>query len=226
MSLRESPAAKRNRVPIGEALSKFFTVNGGTKLLEIASGCGTHAMYLSEKFPNVQFQPSDFQDEALESIQAHLNLTPRSNVQSPLKIDGKLTYSIHKSILKSKFRTIVCDPYDRWNLPHENYDYIFNANMVHISPWKCTESLFANAGVVLKEGGFLFMYGPFAINGVLEPKSNQEFDKTLQMNNPQWGIRDLNDLEAEASRSQLCLQEVMDLPANNKILIFKKINDS
>ena len=70
------------------------------------------------------------------------------------------------------------------------------------------------------------MYGPFAINGVLEPKSNQEFDKTLQMNNPQWGIRDLNDLEAEASRSQLCLQEVMDLPANNKILIFKKINDS
>lgn len=207
MSLRESPAAKRNRVPIGEALSKFFTVNGGTKLLEIASGCGTHAMYLSEKFPNVQFQPSDFQDEALESIQAHLNLTPRSNVQSPLKID-------------------VCDPYDRWSLPHENYDYIFNANMVHISPWKCTESLFANAGVVLKEGGFLFMYGPFAINGVLEPKSNQEFDKTLQMNNPQWGIRDLNDLEAEASRSQLCLQEVMDLPANNKILIFKKINDS
>ena len=65
------------------------------------------------------------------------------------------------------------------------------------------------------------MYGPFAINGVLEPKSNQEFDKTLKMNNPQWGIRDLNELEVEASRSQLYLLEVMEMPANNKILLFK-----
>eukprot|EP00093_Oithona_nana_P002441 02441.XXX_58776_59480_1 [CDS] Oithona nana genome sequencing. len=170
MSLRESPAAKRNRVPIGEALSKFLTT-ANARLLEIASGCGTHTMYLSEKFPQIEFQPSDFQDDAIESIQAHLKATPRSNVQSPLKID-------------------VCDPYDRWRLPHENYDFLFNANMVHISPWKCTESLFANAGVVLKKGGILFMYGPFAINGVLEPRSNQEFDKTLKMNNPQWGIRD------------------------------------
>lgn len=89
MSLRESPAAKRNRVPIGEALSKFLTT-ANARLLEIASGCGTHTMYLSEKFPQIEFQPSDFQDDAIESIQAHLKATPRSNVQSPLKIDGKL----------------------------------------------------------------------------------------------------------------------------------------
>ena len=124
-------------------------------------------------------------------------------------------------IISFDFYHTVCDPYDRWRLPHENYDFLFNANMVHISPWKCTESLFANAGVVLKQGGILFMYGPFAINGVLEPKSNQEFDKTLKMNNPQWGIRDLNELEVEASRSQLYLLEVMEMPANNKILVFK-----
>ena len=158
--------------------------------------------FFSEKFPNVQWQPSDFQEESLGSIKAHLEASPRTNVLLPLKID-------------------VCEPYDKWGLLHENYDFIFNANMVHISPWKCTESLFANSGVVLKPGGLLFMYGPFAINGVLEPKSNKEFDATLKMNNAQWGIRDLADLEAEASRSDISLVEVLDLPANNKILVWK-----
>jgi hypothetical protein len=63
----------------------------------------------------------------------------------------------------------VCDPYDRWGLKYD---------MVHISPWKCTESLFANAAEILKSQGRLFMYGPFAVDGKLEPKSNQEFDTT------------------------------------------------
>lgn len=201
--IRESPAAKRNRVPIGEALKKFFSkVEKGT-LLEIAGGCGTHAMYFSKLFPHIEWQPSDFQDESIESMKAHLEAEPRSNVLAPLKID-------------------VCEPFDKWNLPHENFDFIFNANMVHISPWKCTESLFANAGEVLKSQGLLFLYGPFAINGVLEPKSNQEFDTTLKMNNSQWGIRDLKDLEAEAARSEIHLEQVLDLPANNKLVVWKK----
>ena len=128
---------------------------------------------------------------------------PRENVAEPLRID-------------------VCDPYDRWGLKHDNYDFMFNANMVHISPWKCTESLFANAGEILKSQGRLFMYGPFAVDGKLEPKSNQEFDSTLKLNNSEWGIRDLRDLEAEASRSEITLEQVIDLPANNKLVIWKK----
>ena len=74
----------------------------------------------------------------------------------------------------------------------------------------------------LRSQGLLFLYGPFAIDGVLEPKSNQEFDTTLKMNNSEWGIRDLRDLEAEASRSEINLVEVIDLPANNKLVIWKK----
>ena len=116
----------------------------------------------------------------------------------------------------------MCDPYDRWGLKHDTYDFMFNANMVHISPWKCTESLFANAGEILKSQGRLFMYGPFAVDGKLEPKSNQEFDTTLKLNNAEWGIRDLRDLEAEASRSEITLEQVIDLPANNKLVIWKK----
>lgn len=209
MTLRESPAAKRNRIPIGEALKPYLDPqklkscdDQAPRVLEIASGCGTHVMHFSQLYPHIQWQPSDFQDEAIESIQAHLASDPRVNVLAPLKID-------------------VCDPYDRWQLKHDKYDFIFNANMVHISPWKCTEFLFANAGEVLKAQGYLFMYGPFAVNGVLEPKSNQEFDTTLKLNNAEWGIRDLKDLEAEAARSDIHLSEILDLPANNKLVIWK-----
>ena len=208
MVLKESPAARRNKIPIGEALQQFLCekvtkpLTSNPRLLEIASGCGTHAMHMSELFPHIHWQPSDFQEDCLDSIKAHLAQTPRSNVNSPLKID-------------------VCEPYDKWGLKYESYNFIFNANMVHITPWKCTESLFANAGVVLEPNGLIFMYGPFAQNGILEPKSNQEFDAALKLNNPEWGIRDLNDLEAEASRSNISLEEVIDLPANNKLVVWK-----
>jgi len=41
--------------------------------------------------------------------------------------------------------------------------------------------------------------------------------------NVEWGIRDIRDLEVEAAREQLELVKVVDMPANNKMLIFKKI---
>ena len=66
------------------------------------------------------------------------------------------------------------------------------------------------------------MYKPFAVDDKLELKSNQEFDTTLKLNNSEWGIRDLRDLEAEASRSEITLEQVIDLPANNKLVIWKK----
>jgi hypothetical protein len=205
---KESPAARRNKIPIGEALKPFLDADKiprpgePTRLLEIASGCGSHAMYLSKLFPHITWQPSDFQDETVNSVKAHLKAEPRPNVESPLKID-------------------VCAPYDHWGLKHDIYQFIFNANMVHISPWKCTESLFANAGVLLDKGGRLFLYGPFKINGHLEPKSNRDFDETLKMSNLDWGIRDLADIEAEASRSNIVLDQVIDLPANNKLVVWR-----
>ena len=65
MPLRESPAAKRNRVPIGDALQSYLKKDvvkqDNPRLLEIASGCGTHVMYFSKLFPHIHWQPSDFQ---------------------------------------------------------------------------------------------------------------------------------------------------------------------
>ena len=78
MPIRESPAAKRNRVAIGDALQNYLkkdVVKGeNTRLLEIASGCGNHVMYFSKLFPHIKWQPSDLQYENVDSIRCHLCL--------------------------------------------------------------------------------------------------------------------------------------------------------
>ena len=98
--------------------------------------------------------------------------------------------------------------------------------MVHILPWKGTERLFANAGEILKSQGRLFMYGSFSVDGKLESKINEEYDASLRLNHPGCGLRDLRDLKAEASKSKITLEEVIDLSRevakDRKLLVWKK----
>jgi hypothetical protein len=72
-------------------------------------------------------------------------------------------------------------------------------------------------------GGKLMMYGPFAVGGVLQPQSNVDFDHSLKLNNPEWGVRDIADLEIEAANENFVLLASHDVPTNNKILVWKKI---
>ena len=71
----------------------------------------------------------------------------------------------------------------------------------------------------------LITYGPYALDGVLEPESNRSFDFSLKGMNEEWGIRDIRDLEGEAARERLELFKVVEMPANNKMLFFKRLWD-
>ena len=70
------------------------------------------------------------------------------------------------------------------------------------------------------------MYGSFSVDGKLESESNQDYDATLRQNYPGCGIRDLQDLKAEAFKSEITLEEVIDLSRENagdrKLLVWKK----
>ena len=74
--------------------------------------------------------------------------------------------------------------------------------------------------------GLLITYGAHSVNGVLEPESNRNFDSSLRARNAEWGIRDIKDLEQEAARERLEMVKVVDMPANNKVLIFKRFKAS
>ena len=95
-------------------------------------------------------------------------------------------------------------------------------NMIHISPFAATEGLLRGAGRLLKPGGHLFLYGPYARNGEIAA-SNAAFSENLKSRDPAWGVRDLDrDIVPLAAEAGLRLKEVIAMPANNFSVIFER----
>jgi hypothetical protein len=99
---------------------------------------------------------------------------------------------------------------------------VFCANVVHIAPWNVAEGLFAGAGRYLSADGKLFLYGPFKRGGKHTALSNAVFDTSLREGNPEWGVRDIGDVETLAKAAGLGLVEAIDMPANNLTLVFSR----
>ena len=195
---RVSPSAERNRDPILGVLRSSLAQDVPLNCLVIASGCGTHVGHFAAHLPHVTWQPTDLDPENLESLRAYRS--EHTNILEPLVLD------ISQRVELENFRP----------------DFLLCINMIHISPWAATLGLFANAGRLLSAGGLLITYGPYRHNGVLVPDSNKEFDQYLTGMNVEWGIRDIKDLEMEAAREKLELTKIVEMPANNKMLIFTK----
>ena len=200
--MSHSPAAQRNKEPIKEVLEKYIPKDEDLKVLEISSGGGTHVVFFAQHFPKVLWQPSEFDPVLVQSIANYAKSSNTPNVKSPVILD------ISKEVT---------------DFQEKSFDFMLNINLVHISAFKCAEGLFASAGKLLKANGKLFMYGPFAVDGILSPESNINFDRMLRGQNPEWGIRDIRDLKEEAGKNELCLEAVHEMPANNKILVWKKL---
>ncbi|KAK5985556.1 Methyltransferase like 26 [Trichostrongylus colubriformis] len=199
-------AAERNAVPIANVLAMYLLRD--MKLLEISSGTGQHVINFAEKFPSVTFQPSEIDARSLHSIVAYIDHYRLGNVRVPLFID-------------------VTKPVNHWALPADYgplaVDVILNINMIHISSDAAVEGLFRASNILLKRGtGLLITYGPYAIDGVISPQSNIDFDNSLRSRNPEWGLRDVRDLNELAMQCGMRLVARHDMPANNHMLIFSR----
>lgn len=199
------PSADRNKTPILEILTLYFDPNKDGKVLEIASGTGQHAAFFASHFPKLVFQPSECETTLFDSIQAYAADVPTKNIKEPVFIN-------------------VLDDWKKWNVPYD-FDYAININMIHVAPFSCTIGLFKNASCVLKVGGLLVMYGPYANNGVLEPQSNKDFDRHIRERDPNCGVRDIQDVIKIAESYAMKLKNIHEMPANNKCLIWEKFND-
>jgi SAM-dependent methyltransferase len=195
---RHAAATDRNREPILGVLTRVLT--GGTKnVLELASGTGQHAVYFASQLPHVIWQPSDPDPAARQSIAAWIAEAGLPNVRPPIVLDA-------------------AD--DVW--PVERADALVCINMVHIAPWSAALGLFAGAARLLPPDGVLFLYGPYRFAGAFTAPSNEAFDRSLRDQDPAWGVRDVDDLEAAAAARGLVLEDVVAMPANNHCLIFRR----
>jgi SAM-dependent methyltransferase len=197
MTKRDAPATRRNREPILAILEGWL--REPAKVLEIASGTGQHAIFFAERLPHVDWLPSDADPENLDSIAAWIEESGPGNVAMPIELDVRA---------------------ETW--PVERVDAIFNANMIHIAAWEVALGLFAGAGRVLRADGLLFLYGPFKVAGEHTAPSNAAFDADLRRRDPSWGVRDLEHVGEIAKQAGLSLVEDFEMPANNRLLVFRR----
>lgn len=194
---RHAPAAARNREPILAVLGEVLPARG--LVLELASGTGEHALHFARAMPALDWQPSDPDEGARGSIAAWREAEGTANLRAPVALDAAAA-----------------------DWPVDRADAIVCINMVHISPWAATEGLMRGAGRVLPAGGPLVLYGPYRRPGRELEESNAAFDADLRRRNPQWGLRELTAVEDCAREQGLALESVVEMPANNLTLVFRK----
>ncbi|MEM8809908.1 MAG: DUF938 domain-containing protein [Cyanobacteria bacterium P01_G01_bin.38] len=204
-------ATERNREPILTVLQQGLPATG--TVLEIASGTGQHATFLAPRLAPRYWLPSDPQPMLQDSIRAWAEADPSEHLLSPLAIDAAET---RWPVEDQPLAEIIGST----NVPPINA--IVNINMIHISPWEACLGLFAGAQRILPSGGILYLYGPYQRDGQHTAPSNASFDGWLRSQNPAWGVRHLEDVIATAQIHQLQLQSIVDMPANNLSVIFKK----
>lgn len=194
---RSAPAALRNREPIAKVLSEWLPPNG--LVLEIASGTGEHAVFFAERFPALDWQPSDIHPDALSSIEAWHRQSGLPNVREPLELDAAAT-----------------------DWPLGTADAMLSINMVHISPWKSALGLLDGAARLLCPGAPLIMYGPWLRSDVPTVPSNLDFDADLRRRDPEWGLRSVEEFTKAAGERGLWLEETRAMPANNLMLLLRR----
>jgi hypothetical protein len=194
---RSAPAAQRNREPIAEVLAEWLPEQG--LVLEIASGTGEHAVFFAERFPGLEWQPSDLHPDALQSIRAWRDAANLPNVREPIVVDAASS---------------------GWPIDHA--EAVLSINMVHISRWASALGLIAGAARILRAGAPLILYGPWLKDDIATADSNLVFDSDLKRRDPQWGLRRVEDF-ATAASAAFELVETRQMPANNLMLLLGRI---
>lgn len=199
---RTAAAAERNRAPILEILLPLLPANGC--ILEVASGPGVHLVAFAEARPDLSWQPSDPDPAARASIAAWTDERGLAKVAPPLDLD------------------VTRPDWPDQAGEDGGFDGLVIVNLLHVAPWAACAGLMAGAARLLAPGGFLFVYGPFTRDGRHNSEGNRQFDRALRASDPALGLRDLNDVAAAAAEQGLALEAVVDMPANNRSLVFRK----
>jgi hypothetical protein len=194
-----APATARNRNPILEVLRRHLPSRG--LVLEIASGSGEHIAHFANALSSdLMFQPSDPDAGAWASIDAWADALGARSVLPSIVLDASAQH---------------------W--PIDAADAVICINMLHIAPWEAAVGLMRGSAALLRAGGVLFLYGPYRRGGRHTSPSNEAFDRSLRMQNREWGVRDLERVVELAEENGFSQPFIEEMPANNLSLIFHRV---
>ena len=199
MSFPELPfsqACENNKRPILAVLERYL--RDSATVLEIGSGTGQHASFFAAQMPQLTWQTSDLPANH-PGIRGRIEAACLTNAAMPLDLDVRRS---------------------DWGL--SEVDAVFSANTAHIMGWPAVRAMIAGVGRLLTPGGCFLLYGPFNYGGRHTSESNARFDLSLRMSDPAMGIRDFEQIAAEAETAGLALEEDCGMPANNRLLVWRK----
>ncbi|MFB6260792.1 MAG: DUF938 domain-containing protein [Thiohalorhabdaceae bacterium] len=191
-----SQACENNKDPILGVIRGVFADT--ERVVEIGSGTGQHAVHFARHLPHVVWQPTDV-GENLPGIRAWLADAELANVNDPLLLDVA-----------------------QGDWPKLAADGAFSANTAHIMGWPEVERMFEGVADLLPPEGAFCLYGPFAYGGEHTSASNARFDASLRQQDGRMGIRDREDLDRLGAAVGLDLEADHDLPANNRLRVWRR----
>ena len=191
-----APACERNRDPILAVLRPHFADR--SRVLEIGSGTGQHAVHFAAAMPFLVWQTSDVA-ENLPGIRAWLDEAKLRNTPPPLALDV-----------------------DGNDWPATPFDAIFSANTLHIMSWPEVERFFGALDAITTRDAKLAIYGPFNYGGAFTSASNAAFDESLKSRAAHMGIRDIEAVDALARKAGFAMIDDVAMPANNRTLIWQR----
>lgn len=207
LDLPFSEACERNKQPLLEALRSWLPQppDRPAQVLEVGSGTGQHGVHFSQHLP-VRWQLSDRPEHlpGLRRRQAHA-----STIASGVPAAGQLLPPLQLDVTQPDW-------------PTGRFDAVFSANTAHIMPAAAVPALFSGSARVLAPGGLFLLYGPFHVGGVHTSASNAAFDAHLRAIDPAMGVRDSLELLAIARALELVPVADLPLPANNRLLVFRR----
>ena len=191
-----SPSCERNKDPILSAIRPVLL--NRTRVLEVGSGTGQHAVYFAGKMPWLNWQCSELK-ENLSGLEMWITEAELSNLPAPINLDISTASLIPE------------------------FDVIYTANTLHIMSLKKVTDFFKLIGESAGSVKQVLIYGPFNYAGEYTSASNAQFDTWLKNRDPDSGIRDYEWIIELASQNHLTLENDVEMPANNRLLHLESI---
>lgn len=196
-------AADRYKAAIRDTIRDFLIdlqfLEQPQVMLTIAEGSGELVVFLAKGLSHVDFQPADFDPDTFARVAAHVSAASCKNVRAPLLLDASA---------------------DVW--PVEQVDFVLGVNVIHRLSFSKIEGFFRGVARILPDDACLILCGPFRFSGKFKEQSTRELDTSLRAQNPEWGVRDVDDLRKLGQSVGLELEGTVPLPSNNHCLVFER----
>ena len=189
-------SAARNTAPILEVLQREF--RGRSRVLEIGSGTGQHAVMFAKVLPHLHWQTSDL-DVNHASICAWAEHAGLENLGAPVSLDVRTAH-----------------------VDENAYDAAFSSNTAHIMSIDAVEKMFTLLGKALCDRGVFCLYGPFQRNGEFNTQSNADFDASLRQRDSAMGIRNIERLDEFACAAGMHRKRLYAVPSNNNVAVWQR----